>query len=274
LRAEANIGHDIIASVNTVTASTAAPPRRFEWSRVLPALVRPRQVLAWVLEQERAVWLTPLLIISVAAVLQVLAVGTIRREMALTGEVTLPEGFEFYGPDQQAQFLQAQAATTSTTFVYVLPAAGALLAVWLGWLYTGGGLHLALTVVGSRTTSASILNLAAWAGLPYAVRSLVRAAFVYLGHRLITAPGVSGFAPSTGEGLGLLALVVLGLVDVYLIWHAILLVIGVRMLPGATATKGWGAVLMTVVVGLLLQALPGYLAARLSGMTVIRPFLF
>ena len=230
--------------------------------------------MAWVLEQERAVWLTPLLLISLAAILQVLAVGTIRREMALTGEVVLPEGFEYYGPEQQAQFLQAQSATTSTTFVYVLPAAAALLAVWIGWLYTGGGLHLALTIVGSRTTSASILNLAAWAGLPFGVRSLVRAAFVYLAHRLIAAPGLAGFAPTGGESGSTLATVFLGLVDVYLIWHVILLVTGVRQLPGATASKAWGAVVLTVLIGLVLQALPGYLAARLSGMTIIRPFLF
>ena len=260
--------------MNAAPASPLTPPRRFECGRVLPALFRPKQVMAWVLEQERAVWLTPLLLISLAAILQVLAVGMIRREMALTGEVVLPEGFEYYGPEQQAQFLQAQAATTSTTFVYVLPAAAALLAVWIGWLYTGGGLHLALTIVGSRTTSASILNLAAWAGLPFGVRSLVRATFVYLSHRLIAAPGLAGFAPTGGEAGSTLAAVLLGLVDVYLVWHVILLVVGVRRLPGATPSKAWGAVLLTVLIGLFLQALPGYLAARLSGMTIIRPFLF
>ncbi|HET7011013.1 MAG TPA: YIP1 family protein [Anaerolineales bacterium] len=259
--------------MDNVAAESLPAPRRFEWRRVTPTLLHPRQTLAWVLNQERAVWVTPLLIISLAAVLQVLAVGFIRRELAAAGAVSLPEGFEYWGPEQQAQFMQAQSTTTSATFIYVLPAAAALLTVWLGWLYTGGGLHLALTIVGFRTTSGAILNLAAWAGLPYAVRSLIRAAYVYFGHRLIASPGLSGFT-SGAEGIGVLGGVLLGLADIYVIWHVVLLVLGVRQLPGATTAKAWGAVVLTVVVGLLLQSIPGYLAARLSGMTIIRPFLF
>src|SRR4030065_346780 len=107
----------------------------------------------------------------------------------------------------------------------------------LAWLCAGAGPHLALTLVGSRSTSASTLNLAAWAGIPYAVRSLVRAAFVYLAHRLIASPGLGGFAPVSGEGLAVVAAVLLGLVDVYLIWHVLLLVTGVHRLPGGTALK-------------------------------------
>lgn len=260
--------------MNDATLPALARPKRIEWNRLAQAVFRPRSALAWVVEQERSVWLTPLLFLSLTALLQVFAAGTIRREMAMTGEVALPPGFEYYAPAQQAQFYQAQAATTSATFVYLLPAAGALLAAWIGWLYTGGGLHLALTLVGSRSTSASTLNLAAWAGIPYAVRSLVRAAFIYLAHRLIASPGLGGFAPTNGEGLAVVMAVLLGLVDFYLIWHVLMLVRGVRSLPGATASKAWLAVGLTVIVGLLLQAAPGYLAARLSGMTVIRPFLF
>jgi len=262
--------------VNEITPSSEGVPRprRLLWGRLLQVVIHPRTTLAWVVEQERAVWLTPLLLISLAALLQVLATGTIRREMAMSGEVALPPGFEYYAPSQQAQFYQAQAATTSATFVYVLPAAGALLTAWMGWLFTGAGLHLALTLVGSRSTSASTLNLAAWAGIPFAARSLVRAAFIYFAHRLIASPGLGGFAPAGAEGLAVVAAVLLGLVDLYLIWHVLLLVTGVRNLPGATASKAWLAVGLTVLVGLLLQAAPGYLAARLSGMTVIRPFLF
>jgi hypothetical protein len=88
------------------------------------------------------------------------------------------------------------------------------------------------------------------------------------------APGISGFAPSGTEGSALLAVVLLGLVDIYVMWHAALLIVGVRRLPGATPGRASGAVILTVVVGLLLQAIPAYLSARLSGMTVIRPFLF
>ena len=260
--------------MNDIAYAAAPRPRRFEWGRLLQILLRPRATLTWVVEQERSVWLTPLLLISLAALLQVFATGTIRREMAMSGEVALPPGFEYYAPSQQAQFYQAQAATTSATFVYILPAVGALLAAWMGWLFTGAGLHLALTLVGSRSTSASTLNLAAWAGIPYAVRSFVRAAFTYLAHRLIAAPGLGGFAPASGEGLSVIVAVLLGLIDLYVIWHMLLLVTGVRRLPGGTTSKAWLAVGLTVIVGLVLQAAPGYLAARLSGMTVIRPFLF
>ncbi|HSB89448.1 MAG TPA: YIP1 family protein [Anaerolineales bacterium] len=260
--------------MNEEVLPSEAPSKRFEWGRLLKAILRPRTTLAWVVAQERSVWITPLLVISIAALLQVLATGTIRRQMALSGEVALPPGFEYYAPSQQAQFYQAQAATTSPTFVYVLPAVAALAVAWIGWLYVGGGLHLALTLFGSRTTSASTLNLAAWAGLPYGVRSLVRAAFVFLAHRLIATPGLGGFAPTSGTTMATVAAVVLSLIDLYWIWHVALLIIGAAQVPGTKPSKVWIAVALTVVVGLLLQAGPGYLAARLSGMTVIRPFLF
>ncbi|MGH2524117.1 MAG: hypothetical protein ACRDH2_16545, partial [Anaerolineales bacterium] len=66
----------------------------------------------------------------------------------------------------------------------------------------------------------------------------------------------------------------LGLIDIYLIWHIVLLVFGVRAGNGLATAKAAGGVLLAMLLVLLLQALPGFLFAQLSGLNIIRPFFF
>jgi hypothetical protein len=78
---------------------------------------------------------------------------------------------------------------------------------------------------------------------------------------------------STG-GSAVFLVSLLALVDIYLIWHIILLAVGVHShtkLPAGKATTGATSVVLIV---LLVQALFGYLFSQLSALSVIRPFFF
>jgi hypothetical protein len=114
----------------------------------------------------------------------------------------------------------------------------------------------------------------AWAGLPFAVRDLVRSAYVLFGHKLITSPGLSGLLPAEAEGGALFFAGLLELFDLYFIWHVVLLVFAARAEVDLGARRAWGSVLAAQVVALLLQVGPAFAAAQLSGLTVVRPFLF
>jgi hypothetical protein len=251
-----------------------ARARRFRFDLLLPALIRPRAAYREIATQAGRSWITPLLVITVTGLILVLVGGPLRKAAAELEAMNMPQEFMYYTPEQQAQIQQGRAATSSATFVYVFPAVLAVLKVWLGWLVVGATLHLFLTLMGARGTMSSMMNLVAWAGLPFAVRDLVRSAYVLISHRLIEAPGLSGLVSAEAEGGALFFAGVLSLIDLYLIWHIVLLVFAARAEVDLGARRAWGSVLAAQVIALVLQAGPAFAAAQLSGLTVIRPFLF
>jgi hypothetical protein len=247
-------------------------PKRFHFEWVLPVIVRPRQIFQKIADQNTGVWLTPIVILTLTTLILVFASGSIKQKMAMQGEISLPPGYEYYTPEQQAQFQQAMAATSGPVFLYVLPALTGVIKVWLGWLLVGGLIHLLLTLLGGRGDTGAAMNLVAWASLPFAIRDLVRTGAILMTQKLIDTPGLAGFAPPGDTNWGLFSIAILGFVDLYLIWHAALLVVGARTTQGLTRLKAATAVLLTLLLVLSLQALFGFLTGKLSGLTIIRPF--
>jgi hypothetical protein len=263
---------------NAMNEATALPPierpRRFHFEWVLPVLFRARRAMAAIVALPRSTWFTPLLILSLTALLAVAASGPLRQAQAISGQMELPEGSQWWTPEQIAAFQQTQAALSGPVFIYVLPALAAVVGVWLGWLLLGALLHLALTLVGGRDTTGAVLNVVAWASLPFALRDLVRAAFTFFGKTLVDSPGLAGFAPA-GEGpLFGLVYEALKQVDLYGLWFIVLLIIGVRAAGGLPRGKVILVVLLVLLVGVVVSALPGLIAAQFSGLQIVRPFLF
>jgi hypothetical protein len=170
--------------------------------------------------------------------------------------------------------MQAQAAASGPVFLYVFPSILSALSVWVGWLIVVGLLHLVFTLLGARSSTRTAMNLVAWAGLPFAVRDLVRIGYMVATRQLVGHPGLSGFAPGDGGTVSLFLAELLKSFDLYLVWHMLLLVLGVRVAETLPAGKAWGGVLITIVIVLLLQALPGFATAQFSGLSIIRPFFF
>lgn len=250
------------------------PPRRFHVDWLLPALFRPRRTFAKIVEQSGDVWLTPILVVMVAAVAHALVTGWLKQIAALSGPMDLPPDFQYWAPDQQNQFMQAQAAASGPVFLYVFPSILSALSVWVGWLIVVGLLHLVFTLLGARGTTRTAMNMVAWAGLPFAVRDFVRIGYMVATRQLVGHPGLSGFASADAGAVSLLLAEFLRLFDVYLIWHILLLVLGVRVAETLPAAKAWGGVLITILIVLLLQALPGFAMTQFSGLNIIRPFFF
>jgi hypothetical protein len=172
----------------------------------------------------------------------------------------------------QAQFLQAQQATQSPVFHYVFPAITALMGIWLGLLLVGGLIHLVLTLLGGRGDTGTTINLVAWASLPFAVRDLVRTAAMLISRKVITSPGLAGFAPAEPGAATAYLAALLALVDLYVIWHILLIATGVRAGNGLSIGKAFGGVVFSIVVILGVQALLTWGVGQISGMTVVRPF--
>ncbi|MEW6568720.1 MAG: hypothetical protein AB1449_11260 [Chloroflexota bacterium] len=77
------------------TTPLALPERarrlRFDW--LLPALLHPRRVFSAIAEHPIDTWPTPLLLLTLTALLAVLVAGPLRREAALNAPPQLPLDF-------------------------------------------------------------------------------------------------------------------------------------------------------------------------------------
>lgn len=258
---------DKIDSSIPMTTTTSNPPRRFDIPRALAVFFKPRAVFGEMATESRATWSTPMLLLTLTATLVVLVGGYFRTRAAMMGEVVLPPGWEWWTPEMQNNFMQAQQATQGPVFMYVMPLVGSLAGLWLGWLVLAGLLHLGSTLFGGRGSMQGALGVVAWAYLPFALRDILRAIFMLVAGRTISSPGLSGFA----VGSGFLAQL-LERTDIFLFWNILLLVIGFSVLDGLPKGKSFTNVLIVILLVLLAQAGLAMLGSGLGGSPVQRPF--
>jgi len=133
-------------------------------------------------------------------------------------------------------------------------------------------LHLVVTLLGGRGETVYSVNLVAWASLPFVVRDLVRIVAMLASGELIESTGLSGFAPPDPSGGVTYLAALLSVIDIYLIWHVLLLITGVRAGNGLSLRKAAGGVLVTIGLVVAFQALMDYMVNRLGGLTIVRPF--
>jgi len=248
--------------------------KRLQLSLIPTFILHPKTGFSKITELPRSSWLTPILVTSLAVILCVIATGWLKQQTALTGEPTLPPDFDYFTPEQQAQYFQAAQTTQSATFVYFLPVVGSLVGIWLGWLLLGGILHLSTTLFGGRGDTAISMNLVAWSYLPFAIRNVIRLVYIVLSRRLIESPGLSGFIPSTDTNVSIVLATLLNFIDIYLIWHIILLVVGTKITMGLSTAKSVGSVLITIFFIIGFQTAAQYLITKISSLSITRPFFF
>lgn len=217
--------------------------------------------------ESRATWWTPMLLLSITAILVVVVAGYLKSRAALMGEVTLPPDWQFWTPEMQNNYMQAQQATQGPVFLYIMPMVGSLAGLWVGWLLLAALLHFGSTLLGGRGSMQSALNIVAWASLPFAVRDILRIIFMLAAGHAIMSPGLSGFTSTPGFVSQLFARL-----DIFLVWQVMLLVIGFALTDGLPCTKAVTGVVVVLLLVLLAQAGLGALGSSFGGLAVQRPF--
>jgi hypothetical protein len=246
-------------------------PFHFEW--VLPGFIKARQTFQKITSEEKPVWLTPLLLLSALIILSVVVAAPIKRNIINMG-MNIPENFQYYTADQQAQFMSAQANRTSPLFLYVFPALTKLAGLWFSWFILSSLLHLSLTLSGSRANNTRSYNLVGWSYLPIGLRYLIQILAMLFSQKVISSPGLSGFLAADASGMAAFGSALLGLIDVFFIWQIALLLIGVIPLSGLKKSKAWTATAVSLLILVLLQAVPGIITHALSGLSTSTSFYF
>jgi hypothetical protein len=246
-------------------------PWLFSW---IPAiLLKPRATIQMIDKEQKHTWLTPLVVLSVMAVLVVIVAAPIRRNAIQMG-LTTPPDFQYYSADQQAQFYTAQATQTSPLFMYVFPVLFGLLAIWLSWFILGSVLHLVLTLSGSRAVSVKSYNMVGWAMVPLGVRYLVQIIAMIITRSTINGAGLSGLVSAEATGVAAYLAALLGLIDIFFIWEILLLIMGTRDYSGLARKKALSATLISLFIFMIIFALPGFLQSILSTLSFTRYYFF
>jgi len=261
------IESDCLYPYLNMTTTISHPVRRIDLPRIFAVFFKPHACFTDMSSEARANWLTPMLLLSITAVLAVIAAGYLKTRAAMMGEITLPVDWQWWTPEMQNNYMQAQQATQGPVFLYVMPLVGSLASLWLGWLVLAGLLHLGSTLLGGRGSMQNALNLVAWASLPFAVRDILRVVFMLIVRHGIVSPGFSGFASSPGFLSQLLARA-----DIFLLWTIILLVIGFAVMDGLSKGKSFTNVFIVIALVLLAQAGLATLTSGLGGAAIQRPF--
>jgi hypothetical protein len=255
-----------------IEAVSAPPSRRLHFGWLVSILFRPRRTFERILEAGGNAYLTPLLVISIFAILAILVAAPIHKQAALSGVVEYPPDFQYWSPEMQAQFEAGAQSGSSPAFLYIFPAISALASIWLSWLLFSAILHLSLTIAGSRSSFLSVMNVTAWASVPVILRHIIQIIAMLATKQLVSSPGLLGFAPVGDTSLVQYTASVLPLIDLYFIWQMILVMVGVKPLSGLSTGKVIGSVLVATLISLALFALPGFAAKKLGNLSIIRPF--
>lgn len=247
-------------------------PKKIQFKWFFPLFFKPRQTLTEVSEKNYAVWLVPLLLLMVSALILILVSAPVLRNS--TQAIEPPAGLEYYPPEQQQRLQDAANVGTSSTVTTIFPLIGKWAGIWISWFLLGSILHLSLTLNGSRSSNRSALNIVAWASLPYLARDLVQTIAILTTGELIHGQGLSGFLQAGMTGFGAYQFSLVSFIDIYLIWQMVLIGIGARQISGLKAGKAWVATLLAVVVYLALKAIPGLIAAQLGTLSTGGMFFF
>ncbi len=240
---------------------------RFQFARIISVLLQPRYTLGVIAEEGRASWQTPMLVLSISSILSVIVSGYLTARAAMMGELPLPQDWEWWTPDMQNNYIQAQQSMQGPVFTYIIPLFGSLLGLWLGWLVLGGLLHLGSTLFGGRGSMQSALTMTGWASLPFLVRDGLRIIFMLLAGHSIQSPGLSGFVENSAFAAQLLSRL-----DVFFFWTLILLIIAFMQTDSLPRTKAIANVALVSLLLLLVQSSIGSLLASAGGLAVQRPF--
>lgn len=222
--------------------------RKIDLPRMIAILLRPSEAFSPMASDRHSSWLTPMLVLSISSILVAIVLGYLKTQSALNNVVELPSDWEFWSPEMQESFLQAQQTSQGPVINYVLPAIGALFSLWLGWVVFAGIMRLVSTLLGGRGSLQSALNVVGWANTPFILRDLLRILFMLFAGRQIVSPGLSGFAQ---PGFLYQAL---SRIDLFLVWNIALLAIGFSVADGLPKGKALIGILVVVLILIAIQS--------------------
>lgn len=228
------------------------------WRALYGWIDQPRKTLRYVIREPRwPLWLAPALAIVVALVLVTVVSAPSASELARKqAEVQLETQMGSLSGEQLEQVERSVETFTSPLFIGATGIALGILGLILTWLFRGGVLFFISYLFGTDSRYVQAVTLVLWSWLPFALRDLLNAAYVLVSGQMVLNRGLS-FLVATGDQVqdaGNLLYGFLSMVDPFLVWHLVLVALGLAVVTRTTTVKvAIGTVaywVLTAVVGL------------------------
>jgi hypothetical protein len=236
------------------------------WRALFGWIDQPKRTLRYVIKEPRwPLLLAPVLIILVTTIIVTVVSAPLLSEVSRQQAEEQMEAQMASIPEEQAEQVRSTMDTfTSPLFVGAMGIAFTVLGLILTWLFRGALLFFIGYLLGTDNRYIQMVTLVLWAWLPFALRDLVQAIYVLLNGQLAINKGLS-FLVASGDQVqnaGNLLYGFLGQIDIFLVWHLLLVGIGIavstRSTTPKTALATIGYWIVTALIGLspsLLQML-------------------
>jgi hypothetical protein len=236
------------------------------WRALFGWIDQPKRTLRYVIKEPRwPLLLAPVLIILVTTIIVTVVSAPLLSEVSRQQAEEQMEAQMASIPEEQAEQVRSTMDTfTSPLFVGAMGIAFTVLGLILTWLFRGVLLFFIGYLLGTDNRYIQMVTLVLWAWLPFALRDLVQAIYVLLNGQLAINKGLS-FLVASGDQVqnaGNLLYGFLGQIDIFLVWHLLLVGIGIavstRSTTPKTALATIGYWIVTALIGLspsLLQML-------------------
>ncbi len=241
-------------------------------------LLRPRTIFTHLHEHQPRSWWAPALLILLCSLLPLLVSNAVanRATDSMTGNMAvMPTEPAVKSRGGGIIGEPAPEMSRQPTALDILKITGALISLPLTWLLWAGALYLASVFLGRSSGFAAMFRLTVWTWLPYAVRGLLQAIYIWITGQIIVNKGFAGFVMDNNlpqfvtPGPGKLALAgILGRFDIFLIWNLALLVVGLMAFTKLPRRKAIVAILVIWGVLSLLGVIPAILGGMFSSITM------
>jgi hypothetical protein len=233
------------------------------WHSLVGWIDQPKKTLRYVIKESRwPQWLAPVLIILAASIVVTVVSAPLASEMSRQqAEEQMQAQMASIPEEQEDQVMSTIDTFTSPLFVAAMGIVFTVLGLILTWLFRGALLFFIGYVLGTDNRYIQMVTLVLWAWLPFALRDLVQAIYVLLNGQLPINKGLS-FLVASGDQLqnaGNLLYGFLGQIDIFLVWHLLLVGVGIAVTTRSTTTKTAFATIGYWIVTALIGLSPGLL---------------
>lgn len=250
------------------------PVKKNVFGLLVGALIRPKATFGYLKDNHKKAWWLPALLILLLTV----APLWVASRPSPAAQTMSPDKMEMVtGVDPRIfEGMPPESFTSAPASggLNFLKLGGALLGTFAAWLLWGGALYLASVFLGRSSTFGQMFRLAVWTWLPYGIRGLVQTVYMMTTGNAIGNAGLSGFVVDQNitspisSGPGQLALAsILGRVDLYMIWHLLLVSVGLMAFTNLKYRKALTAAVVIWVVLALLGIIPAIFGGILGGVT-------
>jgi hypothetical protein len=235
---------------------------------VLSIIDRPREAMQQVASRPRSWLLAAVLLVASLVLLTAISAP---QQIGLANERSqaMIEQLKASMSEEQARALEGRDVSLTPSRYWLSAVGAGTLFMALGWVFRAAVVHFISMAIGGVSNWGSAFAITVWSALPFLVRNIVQAVYIVTSKQLIEHQGLA-FLVTSGKWLEdsrSLAYAALSNVDLFALWHIVLLGIGISAATKVGRTQGFVLAVIVWALFLGLGLIPVLIGRALGGFT-------